>query len=561
MKKFLLSLFAVAMACVGASAEVIDFSFSGGFPSEKWETGYANHAYEDENYSVSFSSFSKQTVNINDYPVTKNGNVILTLKNDETFQSVKFNLEQWGSKAHGAALKYFDGEEYVDFDPEITSADFSIEATEIPAGVTSIMLDLSYSDTGNQVGVRSVEYAVVDNSLVAAPTFTPAGGFLFAGQKVEISCATEGAAVFYSVNDGDVVEYVEPIEFQEDGSYVIDAFATLDDEMSDVVSASFTYTSSELVMITDRLTADVFGAKDDTYHDVTWTSEVTGITYSANMMKSQKGGVMQIRSKNDSGIVTSGNPNGYLFSGYTVMWDSETVSPRQLGVYLADSDFSAPNDLYADGLEADYVLDYQSDALSQEPDEAVATAVGFRSVNGAQYVEYIEIQWLVAPAEAPVEPETPGSPEVSIDGVEITDFSEPIDLNQASVTITLTADEGHHIYHKHEPAEETVNPAYYYEGADAEPEDPHAGFTHVADNKAEIEVNQNGTLTYYAFHPETQLKSEPVSIRFINGIVTVSIGEVETEKAAREVFDLQGRRVAAPVRELYIIDGQLRLSK
>ncbi|MDE7111908.1 MAG: hypothetical protein K2O38_08430, partial [Muribaculaceae bacterium] len=66
---------------------------------------------------------------------------------------------------------------------------------------------------------------------------------------------------------------------------------------------------------------------------------------------------------------------------------------------------------------------------------------------------------------------------------------------------------------------------------------------------------KNGTLTYYAFNPETQMKSEPVSLSFVNASTT-SISEVEVENADVRCYDLQGRRVANPSRGLFIVNGK-----
>ncbi|MDE7110374.1 MAG: hypothetical protein K2O38_00560, partial [Muribaculaceae bacterium] len=62
---------------------------------------------------------------------------------------------------------------------------------------------------------------------------------------------------------------------------------------------------------------------------------------------------------------------------------------------------------------------------------------------------------------------------------------------------------------------------------------------------------KNGTLTYYAFNPETQMKSEPVSLSFSNADTT-TISEVEIGNGKAEWFDVQGRRVVAPSKGLFI---------
>lgn len=144
-----------------------------------------------------------------------------------------------------------------------------------------------------------------------------------------------------------------------------------------------------------------------------------------------------------------------------------------------------------------------------------------------------------------LEPATPpAAPVVTING-ELKNIDEEIDLKGGSVTVTLTAEEGHHIYHKHEAK---VIPADYY--FDVETEGEHAEFNKVENHTADVTVDKNGTLTFYAHNPKTNLKSEPVSLSFYNDNTT-SISEIEAAGKV-EYFDMQGRRVAAPANGLYI---------
>lgn len=63
---------------------------------------------------------------------------------------------------------------------------------------------------------------------VIAPVFSLSSGTYEGSQSVELSCATEGAAIHYVVNDGEEQTYTEAIELSEVGTYSIKAWATKD---------------------------------------------------------------------------------------------------------------------------------------------------------------------------------------------------------------------------------------------------------------------------------------------------------------------------------------------
>ena len=78
---------------------------------------------------------------------------------------------------------------------------------------------------------------------VATPTFSPAAGAVASGTEVSISCATENATIYYTVNNGDITEYTEPIVITE--ATTIQAFATADG-YSDSETVTANYTIAEI---------------------------------------------------------------------------------------------------------------------------------------------------------------------------------------------------------------------------------------------------------------------------------------------------------------------------
>ena len=81
------------------------------------------------------------------------------------------------------------------------------------------------------------------NSTVAVrtPTFSPDGGTFTSPQSVTISCATDGATIYYTINGttptASSTPYTEPITVSE--SLTLMAIAVKDDEQSSVATASF----------------------------------------------------------------------------------------------------------------------------------------------------------------------------------------------------------------------------------------------------------------------------------------------------------------------------------
>ena len=73
---------------------------------------------------------------------------------------------------------------------------------------------------------------------VSAPEFDPAGCVFTGSQQVALSCETEGAAIYYSINDGDYQLYSSPFTLTE--TAVVKAYAELNGTQSSINSATYT---------------------------------------------------------------------------------------------------------------------------------------------------------------------------------------------------------------------------------------------------------------------------------------------------------------------------------
>lgn len=99
------------------------------------------------------------------------------------------------------------------------------------------------SNVGSGYYVVSLYKEVVDENQVVAPTFSLTSGTYFKTQELSLSCETEGAKIFYTIDNGEGVsgdlEYSEPIQLTE-GIFEITAWATKEGfETSSTVSAIY----------------------------------------------------------------------------------------------------------------------------------------------------------------------------------------------------------------------------------------------------------------------------------------------------------------------------------
>lgn len=81
---------------------------------------------------------------------------------------------------------------------------------------------------------------------VAAPAFSPAPGQVEIGTEVTISCATEGAYIYYALNDGEEQVAYPPVSFTVNGNTTVTAHAQLGSNASQTVVAAYTVPGATL---------------------------------------------------------------------------------------------------------------------------------------------------------------------------------------------------------------------------------------------------------------------------------------------------------------------------
>lgn len=145
--------------------------------------------------------------------------------------------------------------------------------------------------------------------------------------------------------------------------------------------------------VTETLTIDNFGVTQNSYKDVEYTSETTGITYKGNMAKAQAkdGSGMQFRTttNKEAGFVATANPKGYEIVSVAVTVSS--TSSNQWNVYGNDAAYNGFKDLYTDS-KAGTLLGNGTKNGTLTPDTKFGF-FGFRGNNGAIYISKIEITY------------------------------------------------------------------------------------------------------------------------------------------------------------------------
>ena len=134
--------------------------------STGWSNSYADHSVTiGTDATVYLTKTSKQTSNITDIPVTKVGPIRLVLADGtKSIGSITFTGRQWTTKAKTMVLKYSTdgGSSYSAFSPAVSSSSFSVSTSSLPTGTNAV--ELSFTESDNQVGIASVEFTYASSS-------------------------------------------------------------------------------------------------------------------------------------------------------------------------------------------------------------------------------------------------------------------------------------------------------------------------------------------------------------------------------------------------------------
>lgn len=168
--------------------------------------------------------------------ISLNGNGILT-----------FKAGAWSGDKLTVSLSIANGGELSMTTIDLSEASFMDYTVEITNATVNSTITFSANDESKNRffldEVKVVSAGEVDPNQVVAPTFSLASGTYFNAQELILSCETEGAKVFYTIDNGEGVsedrEYSEPIQLTN-GIYEINAWATKEGfETSSTVSVIY----------------------------------------------------------------------------------------------------------------------------------------------------------------------------------------------------------------------------------------------------------------------------------------------------------------------------------
>lgn len=142
----------------GTPGEAITYNFGEHADFATWGTGYESHTLSYTEADVVFEAANKQGAGniIVDIPVTKGKSVSLVLKNGAKISSVTFKCRQWGSKAQTITLHYSTDGGNTYTSTGVTSSNFEISSSSLPAGTNAAKI--TFSSSSNQVGIESVTF-------------------------------------------------------------------------------------------------------------------------------------------------------------------------------------------------------------------------------------------------------------------------------------------------------------------------------------------------------------------------------------------------------------------
>ena len=209
---------------------------------------------------------------------------------------------------------------------------------------------VSFYTESNQVRATQI-LVFVNNEVpsVSAPVFDPAGRTFTGSQVVALTCETEGAAIYYSINDGEYQLYNAP--FTLTATSTVKAYA----ELNGTQSATITATYTKRVEVTSVADANALGNKVDFvyYGDVavsyqwynannqyysTWIVDGqgnAGLIYGKQVPALNQGDVLaeewEAQKTTYNGIPEFQYPNNVAASG-----DTWTINPVELTTVTTD---------------------------------------------------------------------------------------------------------------------------------------------------------------------------------------------------------------------------------
>lgn len=243
MKKLLLSLFCLLTVCVSAFAADVTISLSGSWdpalPAEA-ATSETTHTCGDYTITIYNGKVHQSAILL-----TKGSGYLQLPAFEQKVEKITFYSQDGASKT--AVVKIYEGSTSVEVG-SATTADPSVDngyTITIPEDKQKANVAYRFKPTSSKnAQISKVELTFAGASTpaaVATPTFSVAGGGFSEAFNLTISCATEGATIYYTT-DGNAptassTEYTGAINISE--TTTVKAIAVKGDDTSNVASATY----------------------------------------------------------------------------------------------------------------------------------------------------------------------------------------------------------------------------------------------------------------------------------------------------------------------------------
>ena len=368
-------------------------SLSGSVITASPASGYT---YADPAYTVSPANSATVAQNGNKFTVTPSENTTVTI-NFEAIPKYAVTIEE----PTGGTLTVKKGEDELSSGDEVyTGTVLTIEVS--PADRYNFTSWEAISGGSTNTYTESFSYTV-ESSVTIRANFTAkvyhnaifsVNGNTYATVETEVG----EAIAFPSTTPGNIDDKVfrgwvaTPIDgtTNVEPTFVTSATMGENDVTYYAVFADVIPGTSELVndVLTRATTGVANGANYSNWSGKTVTSSAV---YAGNSAGSYD--AIQLRSNNNnSGIVST--TSGGKVKKVTVEWQSNTASERELGVYVSNSPFETPEDLYPSlGANVKMLGRIKKGTDTEFEITGDYTYIGLRSESGAMYLSSVTITW------------------------------------------------------------------------------------------------------------------------------------------------------------------------
>ena len=238
---------------------------------------------------------------------------------------------------------------------------------------------------------NAIPYVVVDPSALSVEADKTSAQFTISADMPWTAEVTTGTATLSTTSgsaDATVtVSFDANTSTTDSKQYTVTVKSAYGDKVV-TISQSKVSTGST---VTDVLTAGMFAATSTTYTEFSGVKATSSAVYAGKSAKTATAGIQLRSNKGEDGIVTTAS--GGKVRRVVVTWASTTAAGRTLDIYGKNTAYTKATDLYDNqlrGTKLGSIVMGTSTILEISGDYDF---VGFRSYDGAMYIEKIEVTY------------------------------------------------------------------------------------------------------------------------------------------------------------------------